>query len=77
MTMIVVNVHEAKARLSEYLDAVECGEHVVIGRRNRPVAELRPSSAVRREPRPIGLDRGRLAVPLSFFDPLPDDLRTF
>jgi prevent-host-death family protein len=74
MTMIVVNVHEAKARLSEYLDAVERGERVVICRRNRPVAELRPSPAARREPRPIGLDRGRLTVSPSFFDPLPDDL---
>ena len=74
MTMIVVNVHEAKAHLSEYLDAVERGERVVICRRNRPVAELRPSPAGRREPRPIGLDRGRVTVPPSFFDPLPDDL---
>lgn len=74
MTMIMVNVHEAKANLSEYLDAVERGERVVICRRNRPVAELRPSPADRREPRPIGLDRGRVTVSPSFFDPLPEDL---
>ena len=74
MAMIMVNVHEAKANLSEYLDAVERGERVVICRRNRPVAELRPSPAGRREPRPIGLDRGRVAVSSSFFDPLPEDL---
>ena len=73
MTMIVVNVHEAKAKLSEYLDAAERGETVVICRRNRPIAELRPSPAARREPRPIGLDKGRLTVPDSFYEPLPDD----
>ena len=73
MTMIVVNVHEAKAKLSEYLEAAERGETVVICRRNRPIAELRPSPAARREPRPIGLDKGRLTVPDSFFEPLPDD----
>jgi prevent-host-death family protein len=73
MTMIVVNVHEAKARLSEYLDAAERGERVVICRRNRPIAELRGTAGTRQEPRPIGLDRGRLSVPASFFDPLPDD----
>jgi prevent-host-death family protein len=39
--MIVINIHEAKAKLSEYLDKVAAGEHVVICKRNRPVAELR------------------------------------
>jgi antitoxin (DNA-binding transcriptional repressor) of toxin-antitoxin stability system len=74
MTMIVVNVHEAKAKLSEYLDAAERGERVVICRRNRPVAELRATTAARQAPRPIGLDKGRLTVPPSFFEPLPDDV---
>lgn len=74
MTMIVVNVHEAKAKLSAYLDAVERGERVVICRRNRPVAELTAAPAPRRERRPLGLDKGRLDVPPSFFEPLPDDL---
>jgi prevent-host-death family protein len=74
MTMILVNVHEAKAKLSEYLDAVERGERVVICRRNRPVAELTAAPAPRRERRPIGLDKGRLRVPRSFFEPLPEDL---
>jgi prevent-host-death family protein len=74
MTMIVVNVHEAKAKLSEYLDAVARGERVVICRRNRPIAELTAAPAPRRERRPLGLDKGRLDVPQSFFEPLPDDL---
>jgi prevent-host-death family protein len=73
MTMIVVNVFEAKAKLSEYLDAVARGERVLICKRNRPVAELRPVEASRSEPRPIGLDKGRLSVPESFFEPLPDE----
>jgi antitoxin (DNA-binding transcriptional repressor) of toxin-antitoxin stability system len=30
MTMIVINIQEAKAKLSEYLDAVAGGERVVI-----------------------------------------------
>jgi antitoxin (DNA-binding transcriptional repressor) of toxin-antitoxin stability system len=72
--MIMVNIHEAKAKLSEYLEAVERGEQVVICRRNRPVAELRASPTGRRTPRPIGLDQGRFTVPASFFEPLPDDL---
>lgn len=36
----VVNIHEAKAHLSELLAKVEAGEKVVIARRNKPLAEL-------------------------------------
>lgn len=45
--MIQVNTHEAKARLSALLAAVEGGETVVICRSGHPVAELRPWSAGR------------------------------
>ena len=74
MTMIVVNIHEAKAKLSEYVDAVAAGERVLICRRNRPVAELRPVSQARETPRPIGGARGRFTVPAAFFEPLPDEV---
>ena len=40
--MIQANVREAKARLSSYLAKVEQGEEVVILRRGRPVAVLKP-----------------------------------
>ena len=71
MTMIVVNIHEAKAKLSEYLEAVAGGQRVLICKRNQPVAELRAVVAARTEPRPVGLARGRLVVPDAFFEPLP------
>jgi len=74
MTMIVVNVHEAKAKLSEYLEAVAAGQRVLICKRNQPVAELRAVAAARTEPRPIGGAKGRLSVPEAFFEPLPDDI---
>jgi len=73
MTMIMVNIHEAKAKLSEYLDAVGRGERVMICKRNRPVAELGPVPSKRTEPRPIGGAKGVALLP-SFFEPLPDDL---
>src|ERR1051325_8863888 len=73
MVMIVVNVHEAKAKLSEFLDAVERGEQVMICRRNRPVAELRAVEHKRTEPRPIGLAKGKIKIRPSFFDPMPDE----
>lgn len=71
MTMNV-NIYEAKARLSELVEAVESGERVTICRRNRPVAELVRVGAGRKEPRPIGGARGQFVVPPAFFEPLPD-----
>lgn len=72
--MIVVNIFEAKAKLSEYLDMAAHGERVLICKRNRPVVELHAVESARTTPRPIGLARGYLTVPPSFFEPLPEDV---
>ena len=72
--MKMVNIYEAKAKLSEYLDLAAAGERVLISKRNQPVAELRALPAARVDPRPIGKATGRLTVPPAFFDPLPDDV---
>ena len=69
LTMIVVNIHEAKAKLSEYLDAVANGERVLICKRNQPVAELRAVEKPRTAPRTIGGVDG-IVVPASFFEPM-------
>ncbi len=45
-----VNVHEAKAKPSSLLQAVERGEDVVITNRNRPVARLVPIEKPRHQP---------------------------
>ncbi len=37
-----INIREAKARLSAYLSLVEQGEEVLILRRGKPVAVLKP-----------------------------------
>jgi len=74
MTMIVVNIHEIKAKLSEYLDAVAKGERVLICKRNQPVAELRAVGQKRTEPRLIGGGPYHFDVPDSFFEPMPDEV---
>jgi len=74
MVMIVINIFEAKAKLSEYLEMAASGERVLICKRNRPVAELRAVESPRTEPRPVGLAEGRVEVPATFFEPLPGDL---
>lgn len=74
MVMIMVNVYEAKAKLSEYLDAAMKGERVVICKHNQPVAELRPVEQVRTAPRDLTpMYPGKTFVTAAFFDPLPPD----
>ena len=79
MTMIKLNVHEAKTHLSRYLKRMEEeGEIIVLCRRNIPVAEIRPLPARPLQPRPIGLAEGQFEVGPEFFEPLPDEvLRAF
>ncbi len=73
--MKMINVHEAKTHLSEYLKAVEKGETVVICRHNKPVAQLIPASESATHPRRrFGSARGTLKVSPSFNDPLDDEL---
>ena len=72
--MTRITVAQAKTHLSRYLERVAEGETIVICRRNEPIAELRPTASLRKEPRPTGLARGQVHVPDSFFDALPDDL---
>jgi antitoxin (DNA-binding transcriptional repressor) of toxin-antitoxin stability system len=71
MTMKKVNIYEAKARLSEYVEAAERGERVVICRRNRAVAELRRIGDARTSPRPVGGAEAGIEIPETFFEPLP------
>ena len=71
--MIQINIAEAKARLSRYLENVERGETVVLCRRNVPIAEIRPLPKPPTHERPVGIDRG-MTVPDSFFEPLPEEI---
>ncbi|WP_207895071.1 type II toxin-antitoxin system Phd/YefM family antitoxin [Tepidimonas ignava] len=72
--MAVVNIHQAKAHMSELLDAVERGETVVIARRNKPVAELRPvTQAPPATRRPIGLAQGMIEIAPDAFAPMSED----
>jgi prevent-host-death family protein len=74
LTMILVNIYEAKTKLSEYLEAASRGERVLICRHNRPVAELRPVDPGRSAPRDLApIYAGAVFTPPSFFEPLSSD----
>ncbi len=76
--MIKLNIHEAKTHLSKYLAPLKAGDRILLCRRNQPIAENPPLPEVLDHPRPIGLAKGRFTVPLSFFEPLPEErLRLF
>ena len=72
--MIKLNIHEAKTHLSRYLARLEKGETIVLCRHNTPIAEIRAIPAARKKPRPLGLAKGTVRIPPSFFEPLSDDL---
>ena len=73
MTMIQINIADAKAHLSEYLDRVLEGESVVICKRNVPIAEIRRLPEPPPQRRTFGGYKGLITVRPGFFDPLPDD----
>lgn len=68
--MATVNVREARTHLSRLLRQVEAGDEVVIARNGTPAARLVPVK--KRGNRQFGALKGRLVVPDSFFEPLPD-----
>ena len=64
--MNVVNIHEAKTQLSRYLQEVEAGGEVVIGRYGEPIAKLVPYVE---QPKPkyrFGLMAGKIKIPEDF-----------
>ncbi|HET9300344.1 MAG TPA: type II toxin-antitoxin system Phd/YefM family antitoxin [Candidatus Polarisedimenticolaceae bacterium] len=71
--MTMVNVHEAKTRLSKLLEQVEDGQEVIIARNGHPVARLVPMPSKRRRP---GRLRGKIAMRRDFDGPLPAGLKS-
>jgi antitoxin (DNA-binding transcriptional repressor) of toxin-antitoxin stability system len=70
----MVNIYEAKAKLSEYLEAAAKGERVVICKHNQPVAELRVIEQARTAPRDLApMYPGETFVTPAFFEPLSAD----
>lgn len=79
MSVLKVNIAEAKGRMSELVRRVKAGETIIISERNVPVAELRPipdeSNHPKRSLEPVWPG---WSVPESFFEALPEELlRTF
>jgi prevent-host-death family protein len=70
---MIVNVLEAKTKLSELLRRVEEGEEVIIVRAGVPVARL-TAYMVPTARRELGFFRGLTSVPDDFNEPLSDEI---
>jgi antitoxin (DNA-binding transcriptional repressor) of toxin-antitoxin stability system len=76
--MSTISLQELAHNPAALLDRVEAGEHIVVIRGGRPVAELRPVAPPHLVSRPFGLAEGSFTVPDDFDSPLPPDvLREF
>jgi prevent-host-death family protein len=74
--MKIVNIHEAKTQLSKYLQDVEEGKEVIIGRYGQPIARLVPfvgDAPVYK----LGLLKGELKVADDFDEPDEVVIATF
>ena len=63
---MVVNVSEARAKLSKLLDMVYHGQKVTIAKNNLPIADLVPHKPA--GSRRLGLLRGKISVPADFLE---------
>jgi prevent-host-death family protein len=69
----VVNIYDAKARLSALVEQAAAGHDVIIGRAGRPVARLTRLEEPKRTVRFGGL-KGKFKVAPDFDVPLPEAL---
>jgi antitoxin (DNA-binding transcriptional repressor) of toxin-antitoxin stability system len=70
--MTTFTVHAAKTNLSRLIEQALRGEEVVIARGDKPVVRLVALDAPTPKRR-FGSLKGRIEVPDTFFDPLPED----
>ncbi|MGH8802216.1 MAG: type II toxin-antitoxin system Phd/YefM family antitoxin [Casimicrobiaceae bacterium] len=69
--MPIINIYEAKARLSNLVDQAAAGEDVIIGRNGKPIARITVLTPPKRSVR-FGVLKGRIKIAADFDAPLPD-----
>lgn len=75
--MTIVNMLEAKTRLSQLVSAVESGaeDEIIIARNGKPAARLAPLAANEKPPRRLGLLQGQFPdMSLEDFNALDDEI---
>ena len=67
-----VSVYEAKSKLSQMINKALEGEEVVITRNGKETVKLVPATNGDNKNAWIGMWKGQISVPDSFFDPLDE-----
>lgn len=68
--MQILNISDARARLSQLVDKAAAGEDVVVSRNGKPLVRITRLVAPKRRVT-FGLLKGKFAVPADFDAPLP------
>lgn len=70
--MKIITMHAAETNLSRFVEEARAGADIVIARGKEPLVRLVPvdQRPVKRE---FGVMRGKIEVPPSLFEPLPDE----
>ena len=63
---MIINVSEAKAKLSKLVDMAYRGEEVIIAKNNLPLVKLVPHHP--KAKRKLGLLKGQIKIPDNFLD---------
>lgn len=71
--MTIFTVHKAKTELSKLIARAEAGEEIIIARGDKPAVRLAPIRESAAKNRGLGAWKGKVTVPDSFFEPLPED----
>jgi prevent-host-death family protein len=71
--MSIINVYQAKTKLSQLIDRAVEGEEIIIARNGRPVARL-VNYKSEQGPRKLGILAGRIHMADDFDAPLPEEI---
>ncbi len=71
--MDVINIYDAKTRLSQLVDEAASGKDVVVGRNGKPLVLITRLSAPKRRIK-FGVLKGKLKVAADFDAPLPAEV---
>lgn len=70
--MTMVNIHEAKTRLSSLLEQVQTGEEVIIAKAGHPIARLITYKPEKRKITPPGTMRDQIHIADDFDEPVDE-----
>ncbi|MEO8937509.1 MAG: type II toxin-antitoxin system prevent-host-death family antitoxin [Burkholderiaceae bacterium] len=71
--MDIVNIYDAKTRLSQLVDKAAAGDDVIVGRNGKPLVRI--TRLAGKPPVQFGLLKGKIRIAADFDAPLPVDLQ--